>query len=217
MPKKTLLFDLDGTLVDSKPGIETCFRETLHVLGVPLAPSTDLDWLVGPPIIDAFRHLKSQGFEFSEQEALKIFREKYKVSGVFNNVLYEGISNTLQSCLSLGFSCHVATSKPEVFAKMVISQHGLDGLFASVFGSDLDGKLNTKGKVIRHLMSSKTISANDSWMIGDREHDVLGALECDVQPIGVLWGYGSRSELENVGCKILISSPAELPHFLMSH
>jgi phosphoglycolate phosphatase len=105
---------------------------------------------------------------------------------------------------------HIATSKPEVFARRILDHFDLAGSFTSIHGSELDGTRSDKGELIAYILGEQSIEHNDSVMIGDRKHDILGAINNDVPGVGVLWGYGSRDELEGAGATACIQQPNDL-------
>jgi phosphoglycolate phosphatase len=129
---------------------------------------------------------------------------------LFENEVYPDIPELLSRLNEQGHVLHIATSKPEVFARRILDHFNLAGSFASIHGSKLDGTRSDKGELIAYILGEQSIEHNDSVMIGDRKHDILGAINNDVPGVGVLWGYGSRDELEGAGATACIQQPNDL-------
>lgn len=203
-----VFIDLDGTLTDNKPGITGSMRHALDRLGMPVADDHDLDWVIGPPMQETLRHLT--GSDVLAAQALVHYRERYADIGLFENSVYDGIPEALAALKEAGPRLYVATSKPRVYAERILERFGLAGFFTIIFGSELDGTNIRKTDLLRHALSVSGENAASSLMIGDREHDAIGALANGLTPVGVLWGYGSREELMSAGVTRLCDRPAEL-------
>jgi phosphoglycolate phosphatase len=205
-----ILLDLDGTLTDPKVGILTSLQYALEKLGEDVPPMDELSWCIGPPLKDAF--IKMFGEDQTERvaEGVRHFRERFGDVGLFENEVYPDIPELLSRLNEQGHVLHIATSKPEVFARRILDHFDLAGSFASIHGSKLDGTRSDKGELIAYILGEQSIEHNDSVMIGDRKHDILGAINNDVPGVGVLWGYGSRDELEGAGATACIQQPNDL-------
>ena len=205
-----ILLDLDGTLTDPKVGILTSLQYALEKLGEDVPPMDELSWCIGPPLKDAF--IKMFGEDQTERvaEGVRHFRERFGDVGLFENEVYPDIPELLSRLNEQGHVLHIATSKPEVFARRILDHFDLAGSFASIHGSGLDGTRSDKGELIAHILEDQSIANHDSVMIGDRKHDILGAIRNEVPGIGVLWGYGSRDELEGAGATACIQQPNDL-------
>ena len=205
-----ILLDLDGTLTDPKVGILTSLQYALEKLGEDVPPMDELSWCIGPPLKDAF--IKMFGEDQTERvaEGVRHFRERFGDVGLFENEVYPDIPELLSRLNEQGHVLHIATSKPEIFARRILDHFDLAGSFASIHGSELDGTRSDKGELIAHILEDQSIANHDSVMIGDRKHDILGAIRNEVPGIGVLWGYGSRDELEGAGATACIQQPNDL-------
>lgn len=194
-PYEALLFDLDGTITDSKEGILNCFRYALDTFGVDGSDEEKMMQVMGPPLKESFMRL----YGLSEAQtvvALQKYRERYNDVGIYENCLYDGITNLLAACKRAGYRIALATSKPEVFSARIVAHFGLEPYFDLVTGASLDESRSTKEAVIAHILRSMEIEPSRALMIGDRKHDLIGAQICGLDAVGVLYGYGSRAELE---------------------
>jgi len=209
-----LLFDLDGTLTDPREGIVACIEHALVVLGESVPTPVELEAFIGPPLRDAFRTLMPGSTDERIEAAIAEYRERFVERGMFENTVYDGIPAALQRLSTRGARLYVATSKPRVFAERILEHFGLARYFDAVYGSELDGRLSDKAELIAHALATSTLTACDSVMIGDRRHDVIGALRNGVVAAGVLWGYGSEHELRVAGAQALLSVPSDVERLL---
>jgi phosphoglycolate phosphatase len=209
MSALTLLFDLDGTLTDSRPGIISGMQHAMAALGLEVPPEHALLRFIGPPTQDAFRELLSSSDPELNSRAIAIYRERYAKQGLFENSVYPGVHEGLSALSEAGATLYVVTSKPEVFAHRIIDHFELRPFFKRVFGSELSGERSNKGDLIAHVLTHEGLT-NQAWMIGDRLHDVRGAKLNALRSAGVLWGYGSRTELAEAGADAIFASMPEL-------
>ena len=149
-------------------------------------------------------------------EAVAAYRERFTATGMFENAVYDQIPAVLDELSNRGARLYVTTSKPQIYAERILEHFGLAARFAAVFGSGLDGSLADKSELIAHVLKCANLDAAASVMIGDREHDMLGAVHNRIYPVGVLWGYGSEDELVSAGARRLLHAPAEIPRLLAS-
>ncbi len=206
-----LLFDLDGTLTDSRPGIINCIQHALAENRLPVPTAENLLWCIGPPILESFKILVGPESPHLFEPTVVTYRERYGAVGLFENTVYPDIEATLIELRDLGHTLHVATSKAEVYANPIIEHFGLDKYFVSVNGSELDGTRANKAELIAHILEREGISPTDVLMIGDREHDMIGAAKTGIPAIGVLWGYGTGGELMESGATACV----RVPHLLI--
>jgi phosphoglycolate phosphatase len=209
-----LLFDLDGTLTDPKPGITKCVQYALRKMGIEEPDCDRLTPFIGPPLVQAFKefyHMDDQ----QANEAIKHYRERFSTVGLYENSVYPGIHELLEQLKSQGRRLLVATSKPTVFSVTILEYFGIRGFFSEVVGSNLDGSRVNKGEVIAFALSQiGTHSIDQVVMIGDRKHDVLGAKENSLDSIAVGYGYGTREELFAAGPTFMMQTVEELRQFL---
>ena len=210
-----LLIDLDGTLTDPARGIVGCIRHALEALGIAVAPGERLERFIGPPLRDSFRELCGTACDDAYIErAVALYRERFGTVGLFENEVYDGVPQCLAQLRQRVDTMHLATSKPAVYARRIVAHFELDRFLDGIYGSELDGRLGDKAELIAHILDRESFDAAATVMIGDRRHDVIGARANRVRAIGVLWGYGSREELEQAGADLLCRAPPDLPHQL---
>jgi phosphoglycolate phosphatase len=206
--QKTIFFDLDGTLTDSRPGITRSIQHALERLGLPVPEADALTWCIGPPLVQCFTTLL--GSDVQAAAAIVHYRERYGTVGMYENEVYAGIPETLAALKADGHTLHVATAKPHVYAERIIAHFGFDRYFTSVFGPELDGTRNDKRELLAHAIARTGTDPAQALMIGDRHHDILAARANAVAPLAVLYGYGSRQELAEAGAERFCASPAEV-------
>ncbi len=215
--KKIILFDLDGTLTDPGVGITNSVMYALEKYGITVSDKSELYKFIGPPLMQSFE--KYYGFDQNKAErAVALYREYFQDRGIFENEIYDGIQQLLDALKVQGKVIGLATSKPEIYAKQILEHFGLDDYFDFVSGSMLNGERTDKGEVIAwaiQLLGERArYTLEEMVMIGDREHDVIGARKNGLASIGVLFGYGSREELTGAGADMVVSSVCELTEML---
>jgi phosphoglycolate phosphatase len=210
-----LLFDLDGTLTASGPGILASVRHALAELGEPIPPQDVLDQFIGPPLLDSFVHFCGMGPDRA-WAAVRAYRDHYGERGMFENSVYDRIPGALDTLRAGGRTLAVATSKAEPYARRILDHFGLTDRFAVVVGSQLDGTRTAKVEVIAEAL--RRLGQPDpgrAVMVGDRSHDVLGAAALGMPCVGALWGYGTAEELRHAGAVLMVETPAHLPAHLL--
>ena len=216
--KRYILFDLDGTLTDPKEGITKSVQHALAHFGIAVDDLDSLIPFIGPPLTDSFEMF----YGFTHEQALegvRVYREYFTQRGWRENQEYAGVREMLRALKTAGFSLSVATSKPEVFALRILDYFHLTDYFDVVGGADLDGTRIRKADVIRYTLGRAGVSQSGQAleqvaMVGDREHDILGAKAVGIESVGVLYGYGSREELEAAGADALAEQPGDLVRLL---
>ena len=207
----TILFDLDGTIIDSSKGIFSSIQYALKKMDHELLDADQLRAFVGPPLIDSFRNI---GFSPADAvEAVAFYRENYRRSGMFQVTPYEGIANTLAT-LYEKHNLYIATSKPEVFAKEILAYLDYSRYFQGIYGADLENKRGSKGAVIAYALAEIDAVEQEIIMVGDRSHDMQGAKENHLAAIGVLYGFGDRKELMDAGASGIVQRPEDLLQML---
>jgi phosphoglycolate phosphatase len=206
-----VLFDLDGTLTDSGLGVGNGVLYALSQMGFPKPGDAELRKYLGPPLWTSFSDYAGMD-ETQTIEAVRLYREYYNETGAYENSVYSGIPELLAKLVSDGKRLAVATSKVDYAAVNILQHFSLDHFFDVIAGSDETGELRgTKALVIEHALAELRMCDGSSIvMIGDREHDILGAKEHGLPGIGVLYGYGDLAELESAGAVAIVSDVADL-------
>lgn len=207
MGPKGIIFDLDGTLTDSGEGIINCATLALEHFGIPVPSREEMGVFVGPPLDLTFSRFGVP--EDRLQEAVDVFRSRYLVVGKFENTPYSGIHGLLDTLKKQGHRLFVGTSKPEVTALEILKKFELAQYFELICGATLDGTRVHKADVLAYLMNEVSMP-EEILMVGDTEFDVLGASAHGIPTIGVSWGYGKVSAMEQAGACAIVHTMEEL-------
>ncbi|MGN0292766.1 MAG: HAD family hydrolase [Lachnospiraceae bacterium] len=212
MKYQVVLFDLDGTVTDSGPGIMNSVQYALGRFGISNPDRAVLRRFVGPPLNDSFERF--YGFTPEEAgKAVQYYREYYSAGGIFENAVYDGMEDTLRQLKAAGCRVYLATSKPQVFSEQILEHFGLTSCFDGIVGSFLDGTRVDKAEVVAEALRQAGITPENrssAVMVGDREYDIIGAHSHGIDAVGVLFGYGSREELEMAGADDIAETPQDI-------
>jgi phosphoglycolate phosphatase len=206
---RLVLFDLDGTLVDSSPGIHASVRHAAAEVGLPPPTPAQLRGMVGPPLQDGFALVL--GVPLADiPRAVAAYRAHYTAGALLDVTVHDGVRRLLAALRGDGVTLAVATSKPEPFAVRVLAHTGLLPTFASVHGATLDGSVRHKDQVVAAALAAHP-GGRDPVLVGDRAHDVLGAAAHGLPCIGAGWGPAEDGELEAAGAAAVVATPAGVP------
>ena len=214
---RVIAFDLDGTLTDPASGLIAGFKYALDAYGIDYGNEESLKKFIGPPLQDAWE----EEYGVSRETALAMlckFREFYNVYGWWDNKPYDGVREMLAALKSAGKTLILATSKPERIAKRVLALFELDGYFDFIGGASTDLKRDKKHEVLAYSLSAvgcTDADSSDAILVGDRKYDAEGAALCGIDSLGVLWGHGSRDEIESSGFTLIAASTDELLGYLV--
>lgn len=210
-----ILFDLDGTITESAPGICNSVAHSLTYFGIQVEDPSTLKAFVGPPLMESFQVF--YGFnEDQAKKAVEYYREYYRSGGMFENSVYDGVEELLQTLKKAGKKIVLATSKPEKFAVQILEHFGLAKYFDVMAGASMDEKRTDKAEVITYALGLAGVREKSRViMVGDREHDVIGAKKNGLECIGVLYGYGDRDELEKAGAEYIVEQPVEIEEIVL--
>lgn len=212
---QTILFDLDGTLTNPALGITNSLAYALEKFNIEVTDKKELYRFIGPPLQDSFENF----YHFSKEDSLKavdFYRDYFRHKGLYENEVYQGIPDLLERLKAQGKKLLVATSKPEEFARQILKHFELFDYFDLVAGASMDGSRRLKGDVIAHALTSAQVSdPSAAIMIGDREHDIIGAKKNGLDAIGVLYGFGNSEELETAGAKFIVETVENLRKILL--
>ncbi|NMY35920.1 MULTISPECIES: HAD family hydrolase [unclassified Pseudomonas] len=194
MHYQNVLFDLDGTLTDPREGITRSIQYGLSKMGIDEPDVRTLEHFIGPPLLQAF--MATYGFDEAKAwEAMGYYRERFAVTGLYENHVFEGVTPLLEELVSQGRQLFIATSKPQVYAREIARHFVFARHFKVIYGSELDGTRTNKVELIRHLMSEQGLDPAQTLMIGDRKHDLIGARDNGLDAAAVGYGFGSFEEL----------------------
>ncbi|MEI7770708.1 MAG: HAD hydrolase-like protein [Chloroflexales bacterium] len=211
----TVLFDLDGTLTDPLEGIARCIRYALERLGRPPLGDEVLRTWIGPSLRDSLASVLD-GDRALVERGMALYRERYAPTGIFENRVYPGIPELLADLSAAGSCVCLATSKPQIFAQRILEHFGVADHFTVIGGATLDTSRESKADVIAYVLGELPGEARSgAIMVGDREHDVIGARQHDLPTIGVAYGYGSRAELAAAGAFAIADDVAALRALLL--
>ena len=205
---KTVFFDLDGTLTDSRPGILAGVAYAMGRLGVAVKAEEVSTAFIGPPLYDSFRALYGLD-DPTAKRAVGLYREYYSEEGILQNEVYAGVPALLEGLSSAGIRLALATGKPHPYARRILAHFGLDRFFSAVFGAEFDGTHGEKADLLAYATTTLGVPPCRALMVGDRRYDIEGALAVGATPVGVLWGYGSYEELSLAGAVHLAATPEE--------
>lgn len=205
-----VFFDLDGTLTDSCEGIVNSVVYALKYFGINEENIEGLKKFIGPPLLESFEKYYGFSSEKSKQ-ALNKYREYYADKGIFENSLYSGIENLLKKLKDEGFHVVLATSKPELYAEKILKHFDIFKYFDFLAGANFEETRVNKDDIIDFALKNlKVTDKSDVIMVGDREHDILGAKENNIKSIGVLYGFGTLNELKNSGADFIAKNVSDI-------
>lgn len=208
-----ILFDLDGTLVDSSGAIQASLAHALQSIGHGLPADCEVESLIGTPLVDIFRDRFGITGELAEQ-AIARYREHYDRHAHTGTKVYARMAETLDGLCTAGIGLYVATVKPSRVAEKVLRDMGLNRFFSGVAGSSMDHARRDKGDIIRYALQQNDLEARHSVMVGDRAQDIVGARQNGLRAIGVTYGFGSLEELHAAGPDHLVGCASEIPPLL---
>lgn len=209
-----LLFDLDGTLTDPEEGISNAVKYSLSYFGIEENDMKKLRGFIGPPLIDGYMDICGFSYE-NALIARDKYRDYYSEKGVLENNIYPGIKDLLEEMKLIGKRMFVATSKPVVYADIILKHFGLFNYFEGVCGAEMSEKQHRKSNVIKKAISIAGESDLKKYlMIGDRKHDLIGANEVGIDSLGVLFGYGTKEELVEYCPKYIAETVSDLERIL---
>jgi phosphoglycolate phosphatase len=203
-----LLVDLDGTLIDSVEGISNCVRHALEGLGAPVPDAATMRGWIGPPLRTSFAKVFDDPQRI--EDAVRLYRERFDALGWREHRVYAGVGDALAALRDAGHRLAIVTAKNEPHAERIVAHLPFAHLFERITGATADGRIGEKPQLIALALERLGASAEGAWMIGDRHHDVEGARHHGMRSAGVLWGFGSESELREAGADVVVQTPRQL-------
>ncbi|WP_372776113.1 HAD hydrolase-like protein [Mangrovibacterium sp.] len=210
----SIIFDLDGTLVDSKPGLQNSLAYMLSGMGLTHRAEEYISLMIGPPIQSALKDV----FGFNDKQVetgVRLFREYYGQRGLYEGEVYPGIQLLLEELICEGVKLYVATSKKTIFVPEILRHFELDSYFDDLEGAG-NGDLHTKAELITRLMDRNRIQpAKEVLMIGDTKFDVVGGKANEIATLAVGYGFGNRAELQELNPDFFANDVDELTEILL--
>ena len=213
--KQAVLFDLDGTVIDSRPGIFQSLYYAFHKMGLSVPPKEVLNRFFGPSLATSFHDLCGFDDELTEQ-MIEAYREFYRPTGMFECTIYPGIEALMKKLKAQGKKVILATKKPEIFAAQILDRKGILPLFDYVAGAAMDDKSEHKDGIVLRAADALGVAKEDCVMIGDMRFDCIGARLAGIDCIGVTYGYGTKEELIEHGAAALAADAKDLEKLLLS-
>ena len=209
-----ILFDLDGTIIDSGEGVTNAVAYALEKLGIEVKDKNDLKCFIGPPLLESFKEF--YGIEGEDAlRAQEYYREVYGSKHLLENEVYDGIPELLERIKASGRKLVVTTSKPEKYALQIAKHFDFEKYFDLIAGADLLGKRSNKAQVLEYALDQLgNPDRSRVILVGDRKYDCDGAAAFGISTIGVLYGYGSEEELREHGAKYIANKPEDVYDFL---
>lgn len=205
-----IIFDLDGTIIDSVPGITASLVYAICQQGHVIDENINISSLIGPPMDKIVSTLLKPYGDERIAETVNIYREHYGLVGLDNSVMYEGIFSSLDELRGNGHKLFIATSKRHAFAEKIMDNINIRKLFSDIIGTPEDGSMDDKKRLLSHIISKNSLEINATVMIGDRKEDIFSARHNNIISIGALWGYGSLKELSESCADYLCEVPSGL-------
>ncbi len=210
-----LLFDLDGTLTDPSEGITKCIAYALQYFGIETPDLAALQPWIGPPIKQSLMEI----YHFDEVKAdlgVAKYRERFAEIGIYENKLFDGVPDLLALLKEQDYKLYLATSKPTIFAERILHHFEIASYFDFVGGSCLDDSRPTKAHVIGHVIDeTRMVHTDNALMVGDRKYDILGGKAFAMDTLGVLYGFGTKPELQEAGATYIVDNLSELSDLLL--
>ncbi|MDD5287853.1 MAG: HAD hydrolase-like protein [Dehalococcoidales bacterium] len=210
-----VFFDLDGTLTDSKEGIWKCIQYSLNELGRPYSGELETNDFIGPSLRSTFKKLLCSNEDILIEKALALYRERFSKVGLFENMVYPGITDLLTTLSENSFNLYVVTTKPKMYADRIIKHFQLSQWFSDIFGTELDGRFDNKAELIEFVLKHLNLAVEKTVMIGDRREDITAGKANRIKTIGVTYGYGSQREINDATPDYICSRPSEIQTTLM--
>lgn len=212
---KNIFFDLDGTLTDSAEGILNSVEYALKKLGISDYRRPELYAFIGPPLMDSFRDI----FGLPEEkckEGVGYYREYFPKKGIYENRLYDGITDLLKRLKAAGKTLVLATSKPQEFSEEILRYFGITGYFDFIAAAEMNGARNRKEDIVRYALEISGADRQETVMVGDRSYDILGAKSAGISSIGVLYGFGTEDELKKSGADYIAKTPDDILKIILT-
>lgn len=214
MKSKNIIFDFDGTLVDSRPGVVKAFKKAVKELTAKKITDQEIVQLIGTPLAQIISVLLNTNDEAVIDRGQDLFKEYYSRGGFYQNIVYSGIKEMLESLKSRSRQLFVVSNKIELFMTKILEQHHLKKYFTFVLGTDGTDTQSKKSDLVKYLLTHHKLKEHETVMVGDTENDIIAAKRNFIYSIGITWGYGLESNLIKAGADKICHNPLELEQFV---
>lgn len=214
-PFRAVLFDWDGTVADTRPGIFNSIRYAIGQAGIPDRPDEELQYFIGPPLYVGFEHVFGVSPE-AANELTDTYRVYYRETGIYECAVYDGVGDLLTNLRAAGVRTAVVSSKPKEFLDRLVDHFGLAGSFDAVIGPEMHNHNANKTVLVNTALEALGLPPEAAAMVGDRHFDMEGAKAAGVTAVGILFGYGEEAELKAAGADVICPSVKDLGAFLLA-
>ncbi len=206
---RLILFDLDGTLIDSETGITASIEYALEKVGAAVPPRAHLRAWIGPPLRAMFPSVLGNDVDAIER-AVAFYRERFSDVGWSEHVVYPGIADAIEALAARGTTLAIVTSKPDLYTGRIVENLPFGARFTRVYAAQAKTRDSEKATMIAQALTDFAMPPDQVAMVGDRHFDIEGAKANGVRAVGVTWGFGSRTELESAGADVVADAAGEL-------
>jgi len=214
MKFKNIIFDFDGTLVDSKPGIIKTFKQIAEELTTKKINEQQITQLIGLPLSKFLGIILNTDDQAIINKGSILFREYYSKDGINHNIVYSGIKEILIALKNSSYKLFIVSNRIEIFLKKILEQHGLEKYFIFVRGTDGTDTQSKKADYVKNLMNKYQLNKKETIIIGDTEGDILAGKENSIYSVGITWGYGTETDLVKAEADAICHTPQELQQFI---
>jgi len=214
---KNIIFDFDGTLVNTRPGVVKAFKKIIEKLISKQVKEQEIIQLSGKPLAQIISILLNTDDEALIKKGSDLFKEYYSKEGLYQNIVYPGTKEMLESFKNRSYQLFVVSNKIELFMTKILKQHYLKNYFRFILGTNGTDTQSKKPDLVKYLLTHHKLKKQETVMIGDTENDVIAAKRNLIYSIGITWGYGSESNLVKAGADKICQSPLELEQFIIKN
>lgn len=214
---RNIIFDFDGTLVDSRPGVVNAFKKVAEELTSKKLKGKEVTQLIGKPLAQTISILLDTADEILIQKGCALFKKYYAREGVYQNIVYPGIKEMIKSFKNRSLDLFVVSNKIELFMNKILEQHNLKEYFIAAMGTDGTDWQSKKADYVKYLVSRYKLKRKETALVGDTENDVVAARQNSIYSIGITWGYGSKIDLITAKANAICHSPLELKQFIFKN
>ena len=215
MKFNNIIFDFDGTLIDSRPGVVKAFKKVVKELTSKEISEQKIVQIIGFPLAQIISILLNTNDQAIISRGSELFKKYYSKKGIYQNIVYPGIKEMLESFGNQSCQLFAVSNKIDLFMNKILEQHNLKKYFAFVYGTDGTDKQSKKADYVKCLIIRYKLKKKETAMVGDTENDIRAAKQNSIYSIGITWGYGSESNLTKAKADKICHTPLELQQFII--